>query len=228
MYKGEWKGKDIPEDNRTLILGESHYGDENNTNEKIGSEANYDTSDVLSYYLSNRTQGIYYEPWYRFYDSIAESFGYSHDQAYAFYNQVWFGNYIPVLCEKKDKNIASDLMGDSNNRISYNNELFRFVNNNRINSIVCFSIDVYNHLPGRHKSDTENVINLGIIGSKRNLMRIYTYKEGEPHPSCDIILDHPLTVFAVRHPSTAGGFRSEQVYNELIKHQQFHGICHKL
>ena len=36
MNHGEWIGSKIHESNKMLILGESHYGDENGTNESMG------------------------------------------------------------------------------------------------------------------------------------------------------------------------------------------------
>ncbi len=52
MSPGEWKGKSIVERNRVLILGESHYDD----NESVGKPVPYSTEGVIKEYLSHKIQ----------------------------------------------------------------------------------------------------------------------------------------------------------------------------
>ena len=65
MSPGEWIGNNIFENNNILILGESHYGDENNSNDRIGEIVPYKTKEIVKEYLDYRNNGGQYNSWYR-------------------------------------------------------------------------------------------------------------------------------------------------------------------
>ncbi len=141
MSLGEWKGNHIVEANKTLILGESHYDDAGN----IGLPVDFATSGVVEAYLSHRESGGERVRWDRFFDRIAESFGYEPIKSRDFYDKVWFGNYVPVICGKGEMNRAKDFI--KQNRTEYNDSLFEFVNQNCLSTVVCFSKTVFWNLP---------------------------------------------------------------------------------
>ena len=60
--------------NRALVLGESHYGSDDES-KSVGDFVDYDTKDVVRNCLDMKKDGsgTY---WARFFDLIAESFGY--------------------------------------------------------------------------------------------------------------------------------------------------------
>ena len=223
MNHGVWVGNNIFQENRTLILGESHYGDENNTNDKIGEPVPYETREVIQEYLTNRILGIAYEKWYRFFDLIAESFGYSPDSSEEFYNKIWFGNYVPVLCGVKSGNRAAEYI--TKYRLDYNNELFKYVNVYKINTIICFSKSVYWNLPSGFKDETAEDFILGFIGKRKNIVNIHKYRGNVKHDACDIVLEMPLTVYGIKHPSSAGGYNADQVYKFLSERIAIRGLC---
>lgn len=223
MYPGEWKGNNVPETNRILILGESHY-DENNDGD-VGKVSSYTTAEVVESYLSHRELSGGFENWHRFFDRIAESFGYTHEKSKEFYGKVFFGNYVPVLCGKGDTNKSGYFM--NLNRTEYNNELFSFVNQNRISVIVCFTKATFWNLPAASNKDqdTYDEIKLPSIGGRMNKINVYEYASGVKHGSCDIALEVPLKVYGIRHPSAKGGYNSKQVYEVLSREACLQGIC---
>ncbi|SCY30683.1 hypothetical protein SAMN02910370_02062 [Lachnospiraceae bacterium XPB1003] len=211
MSPGEWRGKNISESNRILILGESHYGEV----ESIGKPVPYATSGVVEEYLSHREPGGGSARWDRFFDRIAESFGYSHERSSEFYEKVWFGNYVPVLCGKGATNKAEHFMKIS--RREYNDSLFSFVNQNDISVIVCFSKAVFWNLPAAADEDRDSYkeISLPALGGRGNVINTYEYKAGVPHGACGIVLDEDLKIYGIRHPSAKGGFNARSVYSSL-------------
>ena len=98
MNHGEWIGSNIHESNRMLILGESHYGDENGTNESMGKPVPYTTEGVVRAYKEHKIPGNSKARWDKFFDQMAACFGYPKGKGGDFYNEVFFGNYVPVLC----------------------------------------------------------------------------------------------------------------------------------
>ena len=216
MNSEPWKGSKIPDYPRVLILGESHY-DEANYGEKVS----FPTSGVVRRYFETR------EKWSQFFDKIAASFGYEKPDAKQFYEKVFFGNYIDVVCGIGGNNNArhyADL-----NRPAYNDDWFGYVNENEIDIVLCFSKLVYNHFPSLNKSvvDEKDVrVDLGKIGSKTNYAEICLYKAAANHPHCNIRLEKDLLVYGIRHPSMQGGYNSEQVYNFLARREELRAICH--
>ena len=209
IWNTVWKGDEIPSQNRVLILGESHYGDESGEDGGIGKEVPYETRGVVRDYLDGN--------WYMFFNRIAVSFGYSRSTALDLYKKVYYANYVPVLCGKGAKNKADYFI--SGNRQDYNNDLFEFVNDNNISTIVCFSRRVFKALPSGGEGDNCEEEIIGRIGknNKANIVRTWHYKENEQHGCCTILLNKGLTVYGLSHPSSPGGYSSIQAYSFFAK-----------
>ena len=86
MSPEEWKGSNIDETNRVLILGESHYDDDDDS---IGKPVSYSTSSVVKTYLAHCRPDGGSAKWDRFFGRIAESFGYSRDKSAVFYEKIF-------------------------------------------------------------------------------------------------------------------------------------------
>lgn len=144
------------------------------------------------------------------------SFNYRLDEKDVFFQKVFFGNYVEKLCWKKD-DTASSLIKEKNNRTIYNNSVFRFVNENNIKTIVCFSKLVFNNLPSMNYEmeeiweDDKTVM----IGSKKSVYSHCLYKAGASHNYCDVILDEDLLVLSLRHPSAGCGYSVEKAKEYL-------------
>lgn len=190
MYNGVWVGEKIPDKNRVLILGESHYVDEKSSIEE--------TSGVVNRFINNSQV---------FFDRIAMSFNYDTSEKNEFYQKVFFGNYIGKLCGKQDGK-AKQILSNNDNRIEYNDELFKYVNNNKISTIVCFSKLVFNKLPSmNYKNGEEWIEDKTItIGKKKSIFSHCIYKKNNAHNYCNIKLDNDLLVISLSHPSAACGY----------------------
>lgn len=210
MHKGVFIGHHAPDrPRRVLILGESHHVG-NSNRDRLGQEAEYTTESVLreDYY------GNPFHRHYRIYDKIIRSFGRDPEVPGAredFWEAVYFGNYIPVLCGVRTGDAAT-LLRDEANRRRYNNELFGFVNGNGIDVLFCFSRLVYRSLPGfsadaavRALEDLGG-IECGRVGNSRDHVDRCRYCAGVPHSAVDILLQKELAVFGMRHPSARGGY----------------------
>lgn len=190
MYKGEYCGKNAQ---NILILGESHHG---------GEEGSYTTTDVIKAYLENPAKIQY-----RFFDRIVETFGFSPDtDRKNFWNNVYFGNYIDELCGVGD-DAAKKVVSKKGNREKLNRDLFDFIISKGIDTIYCFSILSYNHLPSITKNEgREEKIPIGKNGSKNVLLRQCIYKKGVTFPHTNKILKNDLIVYGIWHPSKKGGY----------------------
>ena len=203
MHEGVFKGANIGNEKRILVLGESHYRSSNDTSD-------FTTASVLNNYFQYPSIRAY-----KFFDKIAACCGYNADERETFWNKVWFGNYV----DESDCGIRTDratnLIKEFKGR--YNKELFEFVNENRIEIILCFSRLVYNHLPKQTSfEDKSSVIEVSQTGGKRDWIGKSIYKAGAREHD-EIILDNELTVFGFRHPSAACGFSTENYRNQLQK-----------
>ena len=214
MNINPWIGGSLNSNIRVLILGESHYDEENN----LGANVTFSTSGVVEYYFKKR------ERWAPFFDKIAASFGYDIDNARSFYEQVCFGNYVDVVCGVGDNNCARYYI--NLNRIKYNSDLFKFVNEYSVDVVVCFSKLVYSNLPKIGSKDEHwDRKTIGKIGNRNNNVDICFYRKDVVHDFCDVKLQNDLKVYGVRHPSARGGFKSEQVYQFMIKQDDVRSIC---
>lgn len=220
MNKGVWKGNNIVE-NRILILGESHH--EVGTDD-IGKPVPYETSGVVQLYISDaKEKGGSLPKWHEFFKRIAESFGYNHDSSDLFYEKVWFGNYCDIICGVAENNSAKVFIKEHSEK--YNDELFSFVNENRIGTIICFSKLVYKYLPKLLSFENRNSIAVGRIGKRRNIVDICEYKDHVQHSGCNVMLEHPITVYAIRHPLGKGGYNVEQIHQYLSSKKELSSIC---
>lgn len=221
MNHGEWIGCNIQESNRILILGESHYGDKNDFNESMGKPIPYPTDVVVRSYKEHKIPGNSKARWDKFFDQIAVCFGYPKGKGGEFYDKVFFGNYVPVLCGKGIENHAKQYM--KANRTEYNNQLFDFINDHKTDTVICFSIATFWNLPAVSDEDKDSYkeIELKPIGNRRNIIYYYCYKPFVSHGYCDRTLENALKVYGIRHPSTKSGFNAKAVYEELLRTREF-------
>ncbi len=219
MHKGVFIGKHAAEQKKkVLILGESHHvGDYNR--DCLGQEAEYTTESVIreDYYRDP------YNPKYRIFDKIIKSFGYDPELPGArenFWETVYFGNYIPVLCGIKTGN-AAELLENAENRRQYNNHLFEFANEKGIDVIFCFSRLVYKKLPEFSEDakvrafEQVDSIKCGKIGKVDDRIDRCRYCADSEHTAVDVLLNKSLTVFGMRHPSSGGGFKPSNYADKL-------------
>lgn len=196
---------------RILILGESHHVSTEKdvtTNKGPGKRATYSTHDIVEEYLQNYNNciGKGRKESFRFFDKITRTFGIDPETSRSeFWDQVYFGNYIDVLCGIGD-NFAKNQIKSEENRQKYNDQLFAFVNAHNISQIFCFSILSYKNLPSLVSGEEENSMEIGQQG-KRN---VYLYhcqcKAGVARNNTSIVLEKDLEVFGIRHPSAKGGY----------------------
>lgn len=208
MHKGVFAGiYAANQPKRILIIGESHHisSDENSLNRTVGIEATYDTKDVVEEYLENYNTctGKDRKKSYRFFDNIVWAFGiYPETCRTAFWNRVFFGNYIDVLCGIRDSAATKQL---KDNREKYNNQLFSFIEEHEIDVVFCFSRKVYNKLPPAECFDEE------MLGDKTDTHRLdkCVYHPG-PRKSVSVSLAKPVTVYGLKHPSQGFSYRRYQ------------------
>ncbi|MBQ8649112.1 MAG: hypothetical protein IJ470_03485 [Clostridia bacterium] len=193
---------------------------EEQANERLKKKAaSYKTEDIVKCYLESHKKGNGRIPEYRFFDKIVCSFGIDPElQREEFWDKVYFGNYIDVLCGVKD-NTAKNYVKNKENRIMLNNALFNFVNKNEIDIVVCFGRLVFNNLPSlTDKSENNEPIKTGIyVGKAKDYIGLCTYAPNIDHKKVDIQLKKPLLVYSLRHPSARGGYRVENYVDVLSK-----------
>lgn len=212
MYHGVYEGTAAAaQPKKILILGESHHGD---GPEDVGKAGEFQTKDVVESYLSPKNGT---EPWHQFFQKIAQSFGIDtgrdkDKEKELFWSKIFFGNYVNVLCGIKD-GMAKKLMDQ--NKKTYNQELAEFVNRQQIDTIFCFGIEVFDHLPGDHYAgilpgeDRDTVADKKFKGNKRLALAGYLC---DPLPE---LFDHPVRIYGMYHPSYPGF--SPKPYVEYLK-----------
>lgn len=212
MHHGVYIGEAAAGNTRILILGESHH---NGKNDEAGKPASYTTNSVIETYLSDEKTPRNLQIFHK----IARSFGVDTTKAEekkAFWDKIYFGNYIDVLCGVKN-NAAKKLVADREKRKKCNQELFQFVNKNKIDIICCFSRLVYNNLPARTPfEDKATFINVPKTGGRRDWIEKFIYKPGT-RANGDIALEKHLVVYSFRHPSARCGFCPEHYQDYLQK-----------
>lgn len=209
MHKGVFIGKNAEnQQKRILILAESHHNQ--NDSDDVGKEASYTTDSVLrnNYYVHSHTKDLLYD----MFDKIVRSFGYDPDRPDVrenFWEKVYFGNYIPVVCGVKTA-AAENLLKDKANCTNYNNRLFDFVNENDIDVIFCFSRRVYSHLPKLSaKGQIRSLEDLGRVecgkaGRYNDRIDRCRYFANTAHGAVYVLLKKELAVFGMMHPSGYG------------------------
>lgn len=215
MHNGVFEGKKAKNQPvKILILGESHHisTDSKVTTDKIaGVPASYTTASVILEHIENRKI-------HGFLTKIAKTFRVSVAEEESFWQGVYFGNYIDVLCGIGNS-VAKKQIAD--NRKEYNNQLFRFVNEHKITKIFCFSILVYKNLPDLRENEEYKCDTVGMRGSRRVFLRQCQYMAGKQHKGTDVTLLRDLDVFGISHPSARGGYSLEMYTAALENEQQF-------
>ena len=205
IFEGQ-KAKDQPV--RILILGESHHvsTDPKVTTDKVaGVPASYTTASVIQEHLEKRKN-------HDFLTKIAKTFGAEDEDA--FWQSVYFGNYIDVLCGIGNS-VAKNQIEYNDNRIKYNDQLFQFVNEHKIEKIFCFSILAYKSLPTLTDNEASIWETIGMRGNRRVFLRQCQYKAGVHHEGTSVILEKDLLVFGISHPQAKGGYSPEMYANAL-------------
>lgn len=211
MFKGVYEGENAKYQNkRILILGESHY-------DKDGYD-NFTTKSVIKNYHLNPN-----EKKYNFFHKIAQCFSVNTNdidkEFECFWNNVYFANYVDELCGIGDSKAKSLI---ENNKKEYNNELFEFINKNKIDIVFVFGRTVYNNLPSysENKATTEKQPDLDngdlSVGNRRDFVNCCIYLKDEPHENTDIKLNKDVHVYGLRHHSTRCGFNAEN-YKPYLK-----------
>lgn len=210
MHKMEFIGKKAPlQPKRVLILGESHHWSSNDkglSEEEMREKAGaYSTTKVVNDYLTNYNtcSGQERDQCYRFFDNIVRAFGMNPETNRSdFWEQVYFGNYIDELCGVRDQYAAS-LLKKQGNREKYNEQLFTFILEHKIDIVFCFSRRVYNMLPQLEDFDRE------IPGVKGVFQRLdkCVYYPGERKQNT-ISLKKPVIIYGLHHPSQGFSYRA--------------------
>lgn len=211
MFKGVYEGKKAKcQNKRILILGESHY-------DKDGYD-NFTTKSVIENYHLNPN-----EKKYNFFHKITQCFSVNTNdidkEFECFWSNVYFANYVDELCGIGDSKAKSLI---ENNKEEYNNELFEFINKNKIDIVFVFGRTVYNNLPSYSKNETtaEKQPNLDngnlFVGSKRDFISHCVYLKGEQHKNAETELNRDIHIYGLRHPSARCGFNAEN-YKPYLK-----------
>ncbi len=184
MHHGVFCGKNASaQSKRILILGESHHGEQEST-----------TSVVKNYWANYCENSTGRDKAYRFFENIVRTFGIDPElYRIDFWDSVYFGNYVETSC-----GIGNELAKKAVKlyRNSYNGNLFRFIQENEIDMVFCFSRLVFNNLPPVDKPD------LWISdGSDSHRLESRTYSQVNIPDGEVITLDKPVTVYGLRHPS---------------------------
>lgn len=219
MFKGVYRGKRAKKmKKRVLILGESHYSDGKSENYN-----DYTTEKVMENYKKFPT-----EKCYSFFHKIAQSFNVNtndvNQEFSKFWDNVYFGNYIPVFCGIKDSKAKAYLK--NGNRKECNNQLFDYINREGIDIVFVFSRLSYNNMPSLSKQyfSEENLENIGDntlqVNERRDWIGCCKYLADIEHKNVDIILKKDITVYSMRHPSARGGYCIENykgILGSIIK-----------
>lgn len=202
MHKGEFKGEQAEnQEVKILILGESHYwGEDKKEEDKL-------TSKVVETYLKKYNSRIRSERdrSYRFFENIVQAFGIDPEKRTDFWNRVWFGNYIDEPCGIRDSK-ATKLLKKAGKREDLNRQLFKFIEENKINIVFCFSRKVYDKLPPlelagdkettRNKTDSHRLSECVYDAGQREYVSAF--------------LSNPVTIYGLKHPSQGFSYRKYQ------------------
>lgn len=211
IFIGE-KAKDLPV--KYLILGESHHVSTDPkvmTDKVAGVPASYTTASVIQEHLEKRKK-------HDFLTKIAKTFGAEDEDV--FWQSVYFGNYIDVLCGIGNS-VAKNQIENNDNRFKYNDQLFQFVNEHKIEKIFCFSILAYKNLPGLSDDEESTWEAVGMRGNRRVFLRQCQYNAGVQHVGTSVILEQKLRVYGISHPQAKGGYSPEMYANALKSQIEF-------
>lgn len=199
---------------KILILGESHHGDRP---EDVGTRGTGSTAAVVNSYLKQEDKT---EQRLEFFHKIALSFGIDTgkvEEGKLFWDKVFFGNYVKVLCGVGDNTARSWIRRC---RDEYNDQLVEFVNEHQIDVIFSFSILAYWALPtfngqrpGILPAEQGTLLNQKMVGRRSNRN---VYLRGYACEPSTKTFDHPVTIYGIPHPSARGGF-SPEPFVEYLK-----------
>ena len=215
MHYGVFHGKFADQrEERILILGESHRitkEKDRETDKEPGKRASYPTSAVVVSHLDPENKEKH-----SFFTKIAATFGFAEPEQADFWYQVYFGNYIDVLCDVRTS-YAKNKIKEENNREKYNKQLFDFICDHKIKKLFCFSVLTYENLPKLEGNEKAIKTPIGYRGNRQVYLRRCTYKKGVAHPGLPV-LKQDLTVYGISHPSACGGY-SLELFEETLKGQ---------
>ena len=202
MHEGVFEGEKARDQKvKVLILGESHYwGEDKKEEDKL-------TSKVVENYLEQYNSTIRSERdrSYRFFDYIVRTFGVDPElYRERFWNNVYFGNYIDEPCGVRDSR-ASKLLKIAGKREELNRQLYKFIKENKIDVVFCFSRRAYSALPQLEKQDSENEVD----GADAHRLEKCIYYSGS-REGVNIALDKPVTFYGLRHTSQGFSYRKYQ------------------
>lgn len=198
---------------RILVLGESHHWSpedkEKTQEEREELEQGYRTERVINDYLQMYQKCKRCNS-YEFFEKIVRSFGFDVNDRTMFWDSVYFKNYISDHLCGVANNVAKKITGE--NRSKYNDELFSFINEKGITAVFVFGRLVYDSLPsyGSEEERCKNCDNGTLtVKGKRDHVSHCIYLSGIRHDHTDVLLDHHVEVFGMRHPSARSGFCPE-------------------
>lgn len=204
MHYGEYEGAAAATQQRkVLILGESHYSQDPAV--KQGTPGNRGTCCVVEDYLADKEGRD--RQLTKFFHNIVLAFGINADkdgEKALFWDKVFFGNYIDVLCGVGDN--TAKRLADAN-RDCYNQKLAEYVNQHQINTIFCFSILSYWHLPvsGGHRDgvfpDAQGGKLEQIPVNEKGKRTVYL--RGYICQPMSGLFNHPVRIYGLPHPSRA-------------------------
>lgn len=220
MHYGVFEGKNAKDQSaRILILGESHHistKTDVTENKTEGIPASYTTASVVQEHLEslkNEKQAIMHP----FFTKIAQTLSAADEDA--FWQSVYFGNYIDVLCgigNSVARKQIDKMDAGKRNREKYNDQLFQFVNEHKIEKIFCFSILAYKSLPLTGDGEKSIWETIGMRGNRRVFLRQCRFQAGIPHKGTGVILQKDLHVYGISHPQAKGGYACE-MYAAALK-----------
>ena len=223
MHHGVFRGaKAEHQKKRILILGESHHISRDDPNDAIALKpASYETKTVIKEHITDENNG---KNSLHFFQKIGRSFGFpmeTKDEKEEFWKRFFFGNYIDVLCGIGDCQ-AKSYLKEPEKRKEMNDALFQFINDNKIDVVVCFSRLVMDHLPSLNpqykKEEDGGKLKYGeiFVGGKRDYIGNCTYLPDVEHKNTSVILKKRLEVYGLRHPSARGGYNAEN-YKDVLR-----------
>lgn len=210
MYKGVYEGVDADKQSKKiLILGESHHSKDGN--------GDFTTAGVIQHMKRCPTNDAFHF-FHKVAKSCGEKFSCTEMEFEMFWNKVYFGNYIEDLCEIKTstaKNLARD------NRVLYNDNLFKFINEKNIDMVLVFSRLVYNSLPSFSESLKSNERQKNFddgtlkVKSKRDWISHCVYLPDAAHKYTNVLLNKKVDFYGMRHPSARCGYNAEN-YSKFL------------
>lgn len=206
---------------KILILGESHHWSkedwalqpgetEAQAKERREKKAkSYKTKDVMNCYFDNYLEHNNRDKAYRFFDNIVQAFDVDPENRMDFWNRVWFGNYIDELCGVRNSQ-ATNLLKKQKKRKELNDQLFKFIEENQIDIIFCFSRRVYNKLPSLDKDLGDREATKDEKDSHRLSKCVYCSGVAQ-RKYVTVSLSKAVTVYGLKHPSQGFSYRKYQV-----------------